>query len=100
MLRFNVAFPTSFPQSGPTIRFDSDVFHRKSANFLNESYNYPMDLHADLVPALVDPKTKIWKPHGRISRWQWVRLCLVAYTSLMPKLLDLGWITYRNSCTT
>ncbi|KAK1924212.1 ubiquitin-conjugating enzyme/RWD-like protein [Papiliotrema laurentii] len=47
ILRFSLVFPSSFPQSGPTVRFDSDVFH-------------PM----------VDPKTKIWHARGRLVQWK------------------------------
>ncbi|ORX36620.1 ubiquitin-conjugating enzyme/RWD-like protein [Kockovaella imperatae] len=47
VLRFTLSFPPSYPQSAPVIRFDSDVFH-------------PM----------VDPKTKIWSPRGRLIQWQ------------------------------
>ncbi|WVQ99435.1 hypothetical protein IAU59_006570 [Kwoniella sp. CBS 9459] len=47
VLRFTILFPPSFPRTAPTVRFDSDVFH-------------PM----------VDPKTKIWHPRGRLSQWK------------------------------
>ncbi|WWC89298.1 uncharacterized protein L201_004219 [Kwoniella dendrophila CBS 6074] len=46
ILRFTILFPFTYPQNGPTLRFDSDVFH-------------PM----------VDPKTKIWHARGRLSQW-------------------------------
>ncbi|WVF71493.1 hypothetical protein IAT40_006299 [Kwoniella sp. CBS 6097] len=47
ILRFTLLFPPSYPQTAPTVRFDSDVFH-------------PM----------VDPKTKVWHPRGRLSQWR------------------------------
>ncbi|KAK6910042.1 hypothetical protein I203_104071 [Kwoniella mangroviensis CBS 8507] len=47
ILRFIILFPPTYPQNGPTLRFDSDVFH-------------PM----------VDPKTKIWHARGRLSQWK------------------------------
>ncbi|WWC62001.1 uncharacterized protein I303_104588 [Kwoniella dejecticola CBS 10117] len=47
ILRFTLLFPYTYPQNGPTLRFDSDVFH-----------------------PLVDPKTKIWRAKGRLSSWR------------------------------
>ncbi|WVQ80761.1 hypothetical protein IAT38_002866 [Cryptococcus sp. DSM 104549] len=47
VLRFALIFPTNYPQSAPTVRFSSDVFH-------------PM----------VDPKTKVWHPRGRLTQWR------------------------------
>ncbi|WVR07076.1 hypothetical protein IAU60_004115 [Kwoniella sp. DSM 27419] len=45
VLRFTISFTPTFPQSPPAVRFDSDVFH-------------PM----------VDPKTKLWRPQGRLKQ--------------------------------
>ncbi|KAK8864434.1 hypothetical protein IAR55_001683 [Kwoniella newhampshirensis] len=47
VLRFTITFPISYPHNAPTVRFDSDVFH-------------PM----------VDPKTKLWYPRGRMAQWR------------------------------
>ncbi|WRT66404.1 uncharacterized protein IL334_003360 [Kwoniella shivajii] len=46
ILRFTLLFPLAYPQNGPSVRFDSEVFH-------------PM----------VDPKSKIWHARGRLSQW-------------------------------
>ncbi|WVN88355.1 uncharacterized protein L203_103561 [Cryptococcus depauperatus CBS 7841] len=47
VLRFTLVFPQDYPQSAPTVRFSSDVFH-------------PM----------IDSKTKIWYPRGRLTQWR------------------------------
>ncbi|AFR92409.1 hypothetical protein C343_00278 [Cryptococcus neoformans C23] len=47
ILRFTVGFPSNYPQSGPTVRFNSDVFH-----------------------PLVDARTKIWHPRGNTVQWR------------------------------
>ncbi|WWD17268.1 hypothetical protein CI109_101706 [Kwoniella shandongensis] len=47
VLRFTITFPLTYPTTPPTVRFDSDVFH-------------PM----------IDPKTKIWHPRGRLAQWK------------------------------
>ncbi|WOO85631.1 Protein crossbronx [Vanrija pseudolonga] len=47
ILRFTLAFQTSFPRTRPSVFFDSDVFH-----------------------PLVEPKTREWTPRGRLAQWQ------------------------------
>ncbi|KAI9639747.1 ubiquitin-conjugating enzyme/RWD-like protein [Dioszegia hungarica] len=47
ILRFVMAFKPDFPHTAPVIRFESEVFH-----------------------PLIDPKTKVWHPHGPISQWR------------------------------
>ncbi|KIR55726.1 hypothetical protein I315_01603 [Cryptococcus gattii Ru294] len=71
ILRFTLGFPSNYPQSGPTVRFNSDVFH-----------------------PLVDARTKIW--HPRVNKMQWrpkvdhiSRLLHDLKISFSPVTLDL-----------
>jgi hypothetical protein len=66
VLRFTLQFPSSYPQNGPTVRFDSDVFHRENVSLCSQ-------IKAE-SSAMVDPKTKVWHPRGRLARWQYVAL--------------------------
>nr|KIR87734.1 hypothetical protein I308_01761 [Cryptococcus tetragattii IND107] len=71
ILRFTLGFPSNYPQSGPTVRFNSDVFH-----------------------PLVDAKSKIW--HPRVNKMKWrqkvdhiSRLLHDLKNSFSPVTLDL-----------
>ncbi|EIW70598.1 hypothetical protein TREMEDRAFT_18354, partial [Tremella mesenterica DSM 1558] len=47
VLRFILDFPLNYPQTRPTVTFDSEVYH-------------PM----------IDPKTKVWTPLGDMRHWR------------------------------
>ena len=86
VLRFTLRFPLSYPKHPPTLRFDSDVFHREPilSSSLPRIKNHCLLLIRTFL-AMVDPRTKVWRPRARLAQWQWV------WRSLQPLAWEESW---------
>lgn len=63
--------------SAPVVRFESEVFHRKSLSQTSISISLA-GAWLTLLAALIDPKTKIWFPLGELATWRCVSDAILA----------------------